>query len=116
MEKLYKESIVEIGKYKGKKISELMKDKKKIFSLIKEGFNLDDSVLVESGIKKVIHSVSGSCVVVEHNNEELKVKLKKDTIDAKTLISEMEYEFSNSKIEIEEEQVNIENNDEETES
>ena len=58
--------IIEDGKYKGKKISELTSNKKTIFELLKNGYNFDDEVLLQAGIKKTIRDVQIKTEVVEH--------------------------------------------------
>lgn len=66
MFKLTINSIIDKGRYKGKKISDLIADKKAIFSLIKEGISFDDEVLTLSGIKKNVRDVKVKQVFVEH--------------------------------------------------
>lgn len=66
MNKLKLNHIIEDGKYKGKKISELASNKKTIFELLKNGYNFDDEVLLQAGIKKTIRDVQIKTEVVEH--------------------------------------------------
>lgn len=90
--KLLENSIIDSGKFKGMKLSDVISGgKKNVFELIKEGYVLDDSILNSLSIKKTIRSVSGNCIVTEHDNSELKIKMKTDNIDLNTIINDMNY-------------------------
>ena len=65
MNKLKLDNIIEDGKYKGKKVSELALNKKVIFELLKNGYNFDDEVLLQAGIKKTVRDIKTRTEVVE---------------------------------------------------
>ena len=66
-EKLHINSVIGKGKYNGKKVSEIISEKKVVFSLIKEGFEFEDEVLSMAGIKKTVMDVKVEQVFVEHD-------------------------------------------------
>ncbi len=65
--KLQINSIIDNGKYKGQKVSDLVKNKKIVFSLIKDGIDFDDTVLSLAGIKRNIRDVKVKQVLIEHD-------------------------------------------------
>lgn len=69
MNKLKLTDIIEEGKYKDKKISELIGNKKSIFELLKEGYILDDEVLIQSHIKKNVRDMTTYQEVVKHEKD-----------------------------------------------
>lgn len=69
MKKLGINDIFEEGKYKGKKVSSVVSNKKAIFDLLKTGCAFEDEVLEMAGIKKNVHDVKASTEVVEHEKD-----------------------------------------------
>lgn len=68
-EKLHINSVISVGENKGKKICDIVTNKKAIFNLIKQGVQLDDEVLLQAGIKKTIRNVKVEHVFVEHETD-----------------------------------------------
>lgn len=87
LKKLTINSVIENGKYKGYKVKDIIKDKSKAFTIIKEGINLDDEALALAGIKKRVSDVKYSTVVVEHEKD-TKV-YQKDTQTVDKIINEL---------------------------
>jgi hypothetical protein len=104
MNKLDINSIIDDGKFKGKKVSEVIKDKKKVFSLIKDGFQLSDDVLAKAGIKKNIYNVKVTTQIVEHEKDNR--VYPKETMSVSKIIKELEtverqnqfYDSNNDKV------------------
>ena len=82
------ESTIKIGTEGEKKVSELVNEKGRIFSLIKEGYEFDEEVLSAANITHIIRDVHFENVVFEKNTEKAE-KLKKDSVSAKQIISEL---------------------------
>lgn len=82
------ESTIKIGTNGEKKVSELVNEKGRIFSLIKEGYAFDDEVLNAANITHIIRDVHFENVVFEKNTEKNE-NLKKDSVSAKQIISEL---------------------------
>lgn len=81
-------SAIKIGTKGEKKVSELVNEKGCIFSLIKEGYMFDDEVLNAANITHIIRDVHFENVVFEKNTEKNE-NLKKDSVSAKQIISEL---------------------------
>lgn len=86
--KLNLDSIIEDGQYKGKRLSDLISDKKKIFNLISKGYVLSDDVLQKAGIKKSIRNVKTETVIVEHEKDDR--VYEKDTMSVSKIIKDLE--------------------------
>lgn len=89
MTKLTLNSKINKGEYAGKSVSELLKKKKQIFKMIKEGYEFDDEVLLAAHIRKTIKNVHSHCKV---DKGEKKVEMKtlpKDTVSVKRILSEL---------------------------
>lgn len=86
--KLNIDSIIDDGIYKGKKLSSIANDKKKIFRLISEGYVLPDDVLEKTGIKKKIRDVKVETVIVEHEKDN-KVYAK-ETVSLSKILKDLE--------------------------
>lgn len=82
------ESTINFANSGAKLVSELVNEKGKIFSLIKEGYEFEDEVLYAANIKRSIRDVKFDNVVMDKNGEK-DVALKKDTASARQIISEM---------------------------
>jgi len=101
MNKLKLDNIIEDGKYKGKKVSELILNKKVIFELLKNGYNFDDEVLLQAGIKKIVRNIRTRTEVVEHEKD-TKVypkeiaSISKILKDLETVVNQSQYYDSNS--------------------
>ncbi len=88
------------GKLKGKTVQEAFdEDKKIIFKLIKKyKLSFDDEVLAAAGIKKIVHDVTFTNIIVDHdqpkpNNK----KLKKDKKSLDEILDEICDEHMNIK-------------------
>lgn len=88
------------GKLKGKTVQEAFdEDKKIIFKLIKKyKLSFDDEVLAAAGIKKIVHDVTFTNIIVDHdqpkpNNK----KLKKDKKSLDEILDEICDEHMNVK-------------------
>lgn len=57
-------SVIINGEYKGKLITDILVDKKKIFSMIKNGDEFSDEVLMKAGIKKNIRDITSNCSTI----------------------------------------------------
>lgn len=82
------DSIIEDGQYKGKKVFDLISDKKKIFNLISKGYILSDDVLQKTGIKKNIRDVKTETVIVEHEKDDR--VYERDTMSVSKIIKDLE--------------------------
>ena len=110
---MYKElditSRVPSGKYKSTIVGEkLIKDKKEIFALMKDGYVFSRSVMEKAGFKPKINNVKFTNCVVEHEQE---TRLyEKDTMVLKNILKSL-HTIHNSEIE----ETNNENKNEEQE-
>ena len=82
------DSIIEDGQYKGKKVFDLISDKKKIFNLISKGYILSDDVLQKTGIKKNIRDFKTETVIVEHEKDDR--VYERDTMSVSKIIKDLE--------------------------
>ena len=103
MDKLKLDNIIEDGKYKGKMISELASNKKAIFELLKNGYNFDDEVLLQAGIKKTVRDIRTRTEVVEHEKDtkvypKETVSISKILKDLETVVNQSQYYDSNSDV------------------
>lgn len=101
MNKLKLHNIIEDGKYKGKKVSELALNKKVIFELLKNGYNFDDEVLLQAGIKKTVRDIRTRTEVVEHEKDtkvypKESASISKILKDLETVVNQSQYYDSNS--------------------
>ena len=93
--------VVEEGKYKGKKISDLVSNKKTIFELLRNGYNFNDEVLLKAGIKKTIRDIKTTTEVV-HHEKDAKVypketaSVSKILKDLETVVNQTQYYDSNN--------------------
>lgn len=88
MEKLGLKSIIQRGKDKGRKVSDIIsKDRKRVFGLIREGFQFDDEVLSAAGIKKTIREEKTVTQIVTHEKDNR--VYQKDTMRLDRIISEL---------------------------
>lgn len=88
MEHLGIEDTITITKKTEIKVSELLKDKKRLFEYIKKGFSFDDEVLKIAGIKKTISNEKITNVFVEHEKEKHK-ELPKETESLKNILKSL---------------------------
>lgn len=88
MNRLNMESTIKNKRGTEKKVFDLVKEKGKILSLIKEGYDFEDEVLSAAHIKRNIRDVKVSYVVGNKDNDELK-PLQKDTTSARQIIYEL---------------------------
>ena len=88
MNKLDINSVISDGKFKGRNMSEISKDKKNIFILIKEGYQISDDILSKIGIRKNIHDIKFTTQIVEHEKDN-KV-YPKETMSVSKIIKELE--------------------------
>lgn len=96
MNKLKLDNIIEDGKYKGKKVSELALNKKVIFELLKNGYNFDDEVLLQAGIKKTVRDIRTRTEVVEHKKDtkvypKETASVAKIVKDLETIVNQTQY-------------------------
>ena len=101
MNKLKLDNIIEDGRYKGKKVSELASNKKVIFELLKNGYNFDDEVLLQAGIKKTVRDIRTRTEVVEHEKDtkvypKETASISKILNDLETVVNQSQYYDSNS--------------------
>lgn len=82
------ESTIKIGTDTEKKVSELVNETGYIMSLIKEGYNFDDDVLNAAHITRTIRNVRFDHFVTDKPAEQMP-KLRKDSVSAKQIISEL---------------------------
>lgn len=82
MESLHLNSVIENGKYKDKTVSSLVKNKRAMFNLIKEGYQFDDEVLKEAKIKKITHAPTFSNNVGEHKMDKKKYNKDKESVSS----------------------------------
>lgn len=88
------------GKYKGKTVKEVFnEDNKVIFKLIKKyKYSFDDEVLAAAGIKKMVHNVTFTNIIVDHDPvKQNGKKLKKDKKSLDEILDEMYDEHMNIK-------------------
>lgn len=78
-----------IGAYKKRLISEIVenKDKKEIFSFIREGYDVSDEVLEAVGIKKYVGEKKARSVIVDHVKDD--AVYDKDTVSVKKVLTEI---------------------------
>ena len=78
-----------IGAYKKRLISEIVenKDKKEIFSFIREGYDVSDEVLEAVGIKKYVGEKKATSVIVDHVKDD--AVYDKDTVSVKKVLTEI---------------------------
>ena len=56
------DDIIDSGKYKGKKVKDVLRSSKRnIFKLLKEGFIISNEILEKYGIKKEVRDVKVTC-------------------------------------------------------
>lgn len=101
MNKLKLDNIIEDGKYNGKKVSELALNKKVIFELLKNGYNFDDEVLLQAGIKKTVRDIRTRTEVVEHEKDtkvypKETASISKILNDLEAVVNQSQYYDSNS--------------------
>lgn len=82
------ESTIKIGTKDEKKVSDLVKEKGRIFAMIKDGYIFDDDVLNAANITHVIRDVQIKNIITDKSSEKNE-KLRKDTVSAKQIISEL---------------------------
>lgn len=82
------ESTIKIGTNSEKKVSELVNETGYIMSLIKEGYIFDDEVLSAAHITRTIRNVRFEHIVTDKSAEQMP-KLRKDSVSAKQIISEL---------------------------
>lgn len=82
-------SILDTGKYRGKKVGEMVdnKDKAELFKLIKKGYSFNDEVLSLIGIKKNVRDVKVSQILVDHVKD--KKVYQKDTASLSKILKEL---------------------------
>ena len=88
MKKLNMESTIKIGTKDEKKVSDLVNEKGRIFSMIKEGYVFSDEVLNAANITNIIRDVQIKNIITDKSSEKVE-KLRKDTVSAKQIISEL---------------------------
>ena len=78
-----------IGVYKKHLISEIVenKDKKEIFSFIREGYDVSDEVLEAVGIKKYVGEKKAKSVIVDHVKDD--AVYDKDIVSVKKVLTEI---------------------------
>lgn len=82
-------SIIEKGKWKGKKVEEIISiNKKTIFSLIKEGYLFSDEVLSKAGIKKRVKDVKIETVIIPERIKD-NTHLEKDAASLSKILKEL---------------------------
>lgn len=87
---------INVGKSKDIPVVDLIKEKGKIFSMIKEGYVFDDEVLSAAHVTKVIRDERVYSTVKDKGVERIK-KLPKDTVSIKQIISELNTITKNQK-------------------
>lgn len=85
--KLTLESTIETGTNKGKKVSDIVNDKKAVFAMLRDGMMFDDEVLAVAGITRKVKGVNISNVVVEHEVD--RKVYEKDTVSVNRIIKEL---------------------------
>lgn len=90
------DDIIDSGKYKGKKVKDVLRSSKRnIFKLLKDGFVISDEILAKYGIKKEIRDVKVSCDTIFDKNEIKKTEVnkvlsEKDVIDDNFFVNDDE--------------------------
>ena len=100
-----------IGAYKKRLISEIVenKDKKEIFSFIREGYDVSDEVLEAVGIKKYVGEKKARSVIVDHVKDD--AVYDKDTVSVKKVLTEISTRDNEETLESEAERKEKEKND-----
>lgn len=101
MDKVKLNTVIEDGKYKGKKISELVSNKKIIFEMLKDGYIFDEEVLIKAGIKKTVRDVKTTNEVVQHEKDtkvypKETASISKIIRDLETVINQAQYYDTNN--------------------
>lgn len=88
METLNIDSVICSGKYKGRRMSDLVSDKNAVFDLIREGQSLSDEVLSMAKIKRAVRNVRTFSEVVSHSKDDR--IMDKDTESLSKIIKDLE--------------------------
>jgi hypothetical protein len=90
MKTLTMESTIKMGASSPKRVSDLVKNKGKIISLIKEGYDFDGEVLKEAHITKTIRETKVWCGIMNTTGVRvINSSFSKDTTPLKQIISEL---------------------------
>ena len=108
--KLGMDDIINVGRNKKVKVSELVDTKGQIFNLIKKGIEFDDDVLKSAHIIKSNRNDTVSNVIIEHECEKGK-SYEKDKESLKTILKSLNT-IDNQSEEAYDEDINIEQEEE----
>ena len=89
MIKLTMRDTIENGKYANKTVEEITKISGAIFSMIKDGYEFDDEVLVAAHISKTIRDESTDFVVNIHTGDNSSKPLPVETASVKQILAEL---------------------------
>ena len=89
MIKLTMRDTIENGKYANKTVEEITKISGAIFSMIKDGYEFDDEVLVAAHISKTIRDERTESVVNIHKDENSSKPLPVETASVKQILAEL---------------------------
>ena len=89
MIKLTMRDTIENGKYANKTVEEITKISGAIFSMIKDGYEFDDEVLVTAHISKTIRDERTEFVVNIHKDENSSKPLPVETASVKQILAEL---------------------------
>ena len=89
MIKLTMRDTIENGKYANKTVEEITKISGAIFSMIKDGYEFDDEVLVAAQISKTIRDERTDFVVNIHKDDNSSKPLPVETASVKQILAEL---------------------------